>query len=110
MFKKIFLTFLMAMTIIGIANAQSPAPIGFWVTEDGSEQLLIGSNGYCKFYAVNQQMTTKVWGECSWNASSNGGILTIMNQGNYIPAPIYYNIIWVDQQTITVYGDVMHKR
>jgi hypothetical protein len=25
-------------------------------------------------------------------------------------APIYWNVIWVDQQTITVNGDVFHRR
>jgi len=91
----------------GIAVAQgAPAPIGYWTTDDGSETLLIEQSGTCKFAGGK----LVILGRCSWNPSSRGGILTIMNVYNYKPAPIYYNIVWVDRRTIRVYGDVFHRR
>lgn len=89
------------------AGAQSaPAPVGYWVTADGSEMLLVSETG-CKFAASNG---FTVLGKCGWNPTSRGGILTIMNVYNYNPAPIRYNIVWVNQKTITVWGDVFYKR
>jgi|KBSMisStaDraftv2_1062788.scaffolds.fasta_scaffold2610661_1 hypothetical protein len=99
---------LVAAGLGGTASAQSaPLPVGYWVTADGSETFLIGGNGYCRFAASNG---LSVEGSCEWNPSSRGGILTIMNTNNYIPAPIYYNVIWMDRQTISVFGDVFRKR
>ena len=46
---------------------------------------------------------------CGWQASSRGGILTILNQTNYKPAPIRYSVVWMNTTTITVFGDVFHK-
>jgi hypothetical protein len=91
----------------GAAGAQSAsAPVGYWVTADGSEMLFVSETG-CKFAASNG---FTVLGTCAWNPTSRGGILTIMNVYNYKPAPIRYTIVWVNQNTITVWGDVFHKR
>ena len=90
---------------------QSPAPVGVWSTDDGSEQLIIGAAGTCQYTGtVNGQVVSAAIGSCSWNAGSAGGILTIINTNAYQPAPVYYSIVWVDQNTIRVYGDVMHRR
>jgi hypothetical protein len=90
------------------AHAQSPPPFGFWTTQDGSEQLLIQQSGQCSLANAQGQPTTS--GSCSWNASYAGGILTIMSSQLYKPAPIYFNVIWVNQTTITVNGDTFYRR
>jgi hypothetical protein len=89
------------------ADAQSAVPIGIWTTVDGSEMLVIERSATCRFSARGG---FTVLGRCSWNPSSRGGILTILNQYNYKPAPIYYNVVWVNASTISVFGDIFHKR
>jgi hypothetical protein len=61
------------------AAAQAPMPYGFWSTGSGNEMLYVGQNG-CKFQAFNaQRQTTGLSsGQCSWNPTSRGGILTIV--------------------------------
>ena len=94
--------------LVSPAHASAPVPIGYWTTDGDGETLIIQQSGQCSLQASNGYA---IGGACSWNASSNGGILTIINGINqYQPAPIYFNIIWVDQQTITVEGDVFHRR
>ena len=94
-----------------MAWAQAATPFGFWSTEAGNETLYVGQDG-CKFEAFNAQRQTVslTSGRCSWNPSSGGGILTIMAVQLYKPAPIYFNIVWVDQDSISVYGDIFHRR
>ena len=83
------------------ALAQAPAPFGFWMTQSG-ETLLITQQGECS-QGLNGSIT--VAGRCTWNSSSRGGILTIYGNG-----PVYYNVVWVNQTTITVWGDVFTLR
>ncbi len=90
------------------APAPAPPPFGFWTTADGSEQLLITQSAQCSLADRNGRPTTS--GSCSWNASYAGGILTIMSSQLYKPAPIYFNVIWVNQTTITVNGDTFYRR
>jgi hypothetical protein len=102
---------LAALLLPAAAQAQaSPAPVGSWSTDDGSEELVITASGTCQFVGHTPQGDSLTIGSCSWNAGSAGGILTIMNTNQYQPAPVYFNIVWVDQNTIRVYGDVMHRR
>lgn len=99
-----------AMLLVGAASAahaQSAPPIGFWSTDDGSERLLITQSGMCSLADRNGRPTTS--GPCSWNSSYGGGILTVMSQQTYRPAPIYFNVVWINA-TISVQGDVFHKR
>lgn len=92
----------------GIANASGvAAPVGFWVNGSGSEQLLVSQNGCSLANAAGVPTTS---GACSWNASSRGGILTIMSSQTRRPSPVYFNVIWVNQSTITVEGDVFYRR
>jgi len=86
------------------AFAQAAPPVGVWQTADRSEMLVV-SNGTCRFTAGRQLII----GRCGWQASSRGGILTIMNQTNYRPAPIRYSVVWINATTISVFGDVFHK-
>jgi len=102
----------LAASALGLAAtpalAQSAPPVGFWTTADGSEQLLITQSGQCSLADRYGRPTTS--GSCSWNASYAGGILTIMSAQLYRPAPIYFNVIWVNQNTIRVEGDVFYRR
>jgi hypothetical protein len=90
--------------------AQAAIPFGFWSTDRGEETFYIGQNG-CQFEAFNaqRQPARLVSGECSWNSSSGGGILTIMANQLYRPAPIYFNIVWINQNAISVSGDIFHR-
>ena len=87
------------------ALAAAPAPVGVWQTADKSEMPVVMSNGTCRFTAGRQLII----GKCGWQASTRGGILTILNQTNYKPAPIRYSVVWMNTTTITVFGDVFHK-
>ncbi len=91
----------------GIAHADAPAPVGFWATQDGSEQLLVSGSG-CSLANGAGVPTTS--GPCKWTPSSRGGILTIMSSQTYRPAPVYFNVVWVNQSTISVQGDVFYRR
>ena len=98
----------MLLSGAGPAHAQAAPPIGFWVTQDGGERLLITAGGECSLADGNGRITTS--GSCSWNSTSRGGILTIMSNQLYRPAPIYFNVVWVNQGVITVQGDVFYRR
>jgi hypothetical protein len=91
----------------GIAHAEAAAPVGFWATQDGSEQLLVSQSG-CSLANGAGVPTTS--GPCNWNPSSRGGILTIMSSQTRKPAPVYFNVVWVNQSTISVQGDVFYRR
>lgn len=102
---------LAALTLAGLATAAhaqgAPPPIGVWSTADGSEQLTVTQTGACAL-AANGRIVTS--GPCSWKASAQGGILTIMSAQLYKPAPIYYNVVWINQNTISVFGDIFYRR
>ena len=109
--RSLFAAVLCAATVLvaSAANAESPPPIGYWVTADGSERFLIEQNAQCSFQVPASGYA--VGGPCSWNASNAGGILTVMNSiGQYQAAPIYYNVIWVDDHTIKIEGDTFYRQ
>jgi len=83
------------------ASAQSPAPIGFWTTQSG-ETLLVTQSGECS-QGLNGRITAA--GRCTWNSTSGGGILTI-----YVNGPVYYNVVWINPTTISVWGDIFYRR
>lgn len=85
------------------ASANSPMPTGLWVLGVGS--FYISPSG-CKF-ETPYHVTV---GPCSWNGTSRGGILTIMHNNGYKPAPVYYNVVWINRRTISIYGEVYHRR
>ncbi|MCV7199074.1 hypothetical protein [Mycobacterium angelicum] len=98
---------LLAVTT-GVAHADgAAAPVGFWATANGSEQLLVSASG-CSLANGAGVPTTS--GPCKWNPSSRGGILTIISSQTRRPAPVYFNVVWVNQSTITVEGDVFYRR
>lgn len=100
-------TGLLAMST-GLAHASgAPAPTGFWTTGTGAEQLLVRQSG-CSL--TNSAGVPTTSGPCSWNASARGGILTIMSSQTRRPAPVYFNVVWVNESTISVEGDVFYRR
>lgn len=92
----------------GVAHADgAAAPVGFWTTADGSEQLLVNQSGCSLANAAGVPTTS---GPCKWTPSSRGGILTIVSSQTRKPAPVYFNVVWVNQSTISVEGDVFYRR
>lgn len=103
----------LALVLAGIvflprgAEAQSAPPIGYWSNANETEQLYVGADAQCTFAAAG----AAPWGgPCSWNATYSGGILTIVNQSAYQPAPVYFNVTWVDAGTISLEGDILTRR
>ncbi len=92
------------------AFAQSAMPSGYWTTAHGEETLLISNSG-CKLDAAARgRMATVSVGSCSWRPSSRGGILTIMSTMTYRPAPVYFNVVWINKSQISVEGDIFYRR
>jgi len=104
----LFLLPLFLLTLLASAQG-APAPIGNWATKPASETLFVSAGG-CRFTGTNGTTTIVIEGRCSWDPSSNGGILTIMNIHFYQPAPVYYNIVWVNAKQIKVEGDLFYKQ
>ncbi|WP_137935085.1 hypothetical protein [Mesorhizobium comanense] len=92
------------MSNTGALAQSAPAPTGVW-DSDAGETMVIGQT--CKIEANGMDGAV---GECSWDPSSNGGILTIMNVNAYQPAPVYFNIVWIDEASFSISGDVFHRR
>jgi hypothetical protein len=88
------------------SQAQSPPPIGHWATSPRGEDLYVYQNGQCAFLVRGR---VQVQGSCSWNSSSRGGILTITYPMPLEPGHVRYNIVWINRQTISVWGDIMHR-
>ena len=104
--RAIVSLFILALAWATPAFAEAPPPLGYWATQDGSEELLVSASG-CRFHAVQG---TDVVGTCSWNATSGGGILTITYPGYTGPQHVYFNIVYVNQTTISVFGDIFYRR
>jgi len=101
------LTFVLVAGAPAAATAQAPVPIGYWTTADNGERLLIQQDTSCSFFAVGG---TQVAGSCVWRSTSRGGILTLYYQTAMGLAPIYWSVVWVNENTITVEGDVFYRR
>jgi hypothetical protein len=89
------------------ALAQAAVPIGFWTTPDNGERLLIQQDTSCSFYAVGG---TQLAGNCVWTSSSNGGILAMYYQTANGLAPVYFNVVWANQDLIYVNRDPFIRR
>ena len=89
------------------ARAQvSPAPIGTWANK--TEGLVVEQNGTCGFL-VNGRV--KWSGTCHWETpSAKGGILDLQYPMPLAPGHIRWSVIWVNQTTITLDGDVFYKK
>ena len=99
-------TFSLALSTLS-ALAQSAPPVGVWVHVSGNAFLTVDQSGYCHY----QDPGLEYGGQCGWNADNSGGILTVMNAAAVPgPQPIYLNIIWVDDATISVFGDIFKRQ
>lgn len=109
--KTISLSFAVVLLLASGARGQggAPPPFGTWATKPASETLYVSAS-WCRFTGTNGRTSTVIEGQCSWNPSSAGGILTIMNVHFYKPAPVYYNVVWVNSTTIKVFGDTFYKQ
>jgi len=89
------------------ARAQAaPSPIGTWANQ--TEGLVVQQSGACAFL-FNGKVTSS--GTCKWeNASAKGGILDLQYPMPLAPGHIYWSVVWVNQTTITVNGDVFYKK
>jgi hypothetical protein len=93
------------------ARAQAAPPIGHWATIPPTEELYVTANGLCAFYARSAPRAPRrltVQGSCYWQPSSRGGILTITYPMPLEPGKVRYNIVWINSQTISVWGDIFH--
>ena len=107
MMKRLAATAVLCLiTSAGPALAQAPYPIGFWTTADGGEQLLVQGN-QCSFAALGG---VQVAGDCTWEATSRGGILAIWYPMPLGPEAVRYNVVWIDDYTISVWGDIFYRR
>jgi hypothetical protein len=90
-----------------LARAQTaPSPIGTWANQ--TERLVVQQNGACAFL-FNGKVTSS--GTCYWEkASAKGGILDLTYPMPLAPGHVYWSVVWVNQTTITVNGDVFYKQ
>jgi len=88
-----------------IAALAAAPPCGRWATVDRVEELDVFSTG-CRFLVRGR---TQFVGRCGWNPSTRGGILSISYPMPLRPGIVRYSIVWINKNTITVFGDVMHS-
>ena len=90
---------LFAAALLGpqIAQAQSPAPVGLWQGLNSGDYINVQANGSC-----SASGSINVAGTCTWQSSAAGGILTMTYPWTLAPGHIYWNIIWIDRNTMMV--------
>ena len=90
-----------------LARAQAaPAPIGSWANK--TEGLVAQQSGTCGFL-VNGKV--RYSGTCKWETpSAKGGILDLQYPMPLAPGHIRWSVIYVNQTTITLDGDVFYKK
>jgi hypothetical protein len=102
------LSYVLAVLLaVGVApaSAQAPPPVGQWRSHTSTAQLLVYQNGACAYFG-----TRPVQGNCTWNPSSRGGILTLFYPMPLEPGKIYFNIVWVNPTTISVFGELFYRQ
>jgi hypothetical protein len=104
------IAFVLLLALPASAQSGAPVPFGNWATKPATEQLSV-TPSWCRFTANNGASIVLLQeGTCSWDPTSAGGILTIINVHFYQPAPVRYSIVWVNAKTIKLDGDVMYKQ
>jgi hypothetical protein len=86
------------------AAAEAPAPVGSWVSPTSGAMLVIDGEGACGFHGL-----VSVAGTCTWSPTSRGGILTLSYPLPLEPGRIYYSIVWIDRDAITVEGEEFRR-
>ena len=101
-----------ACTLLGVMSIQTaraqaaPPPIGTWANK--TEGLVVQQSGTCAFL-FNGKVTSS--GTCKWETpSAKGGILDMQYPMPLAPGHIRWSVIWVNQTTITLDGDVFYKK
>ena len=89
------------------ALAQAPMPIGNWYSKTSPSVLVVEQTANCGFFYKGK---VQVSGRCTWNASSNGGILDITYPMPLEPGHVRYNIVWIDKDKIRVWGEVFYRK
>jgi hypothetical protein len=106
-FIALALAFGLAVVPSTAALAQAAAPIGYWTTPDNGERLLVEADTSCSFEANGG---TGFAGNCVWQSTSRGGILALYYETARGLAPVYWSVVWVDDNHITVNGDPFTRR
>jgi hypothetical protein len=86
----------------GAAQAQAPAPVGTWKSRSGNTLIVNGSGA--QYLINNRPLCTGAW---TWDfPTTTGGVLTIhyIVPGGAVKQ-IYYNVTWVNRNTILVWGE-----
>jgi len=98
---------LLGVASIQTANAQAaPPPIGVWGNK--TEGLVVQQSRTCGFL-VNGKVAYS--GTCYWEMpSARGGILDLTYPMPLAPGHIRWSVIYVNQTTITLDGDVFYKK
>ena len=101
-----FACMLLGVASIQTARAQAaPPPIGTWANK--TEGLVVQQSGTCGFL-VNGKV--RYSGTCYWETpSARGGILDLTYPMPLQPGHIRWSVIYVNQTTITLDGDVFTK-
>ena len=76
-----------------VAWAQAAPPIGTWQGENTGDILQVLGDGSCS-------ASIGVASTCGWSATTTGGILTMTYAGLPELANLYYNVTWLDGNTI----------
>ena len=99
---------LAALWLAPAAHAQdAPPPVGSWSTNPASEQLVVNANATCAFFFMGRPTVS---GSCSWTPMSAGGILDISYPMPLEPGHTRFNIVWLNQDSIQVSGDVFYRQ
>ena len=106
-FSLAFACLLLGVASIQTANAQSaPPPIGVWGNK--TEGLVVQQSGTCGFLVNGKVAYT---GTCHWEVpTARGGILDMVYPMPVAPGHIRWSVVWINQTTITVDGDVFSKK
>jgi hypothetical protein len=79
-----------------VALAQSaPPPVGTWQGENTGDILQVLGDGSCSASGM-----VNVAGTCGWSPTATGGVLTMTYAGLPELANLYYNVTWIDGNTI----------
>jgi hypothetical protein len=99
---------LMSVTVLsGAAQAQAPAPVGVWKSKSGGTLIVTGSGA--QYRIKGRPLVTGSW---TWDfRTTTGGALTIhyINAGRF-HNKIYFNISWVNRNTILIWGEPFMRR
>jgi len=81
----------------GTAQAQSPAPIGLWQGMNSGDFIMVQATGAC-----SASGSVNVAGNCTWNPTSTGGVLTMTYQWTIAPARIHWSIRWLGRDLLLI--------